>query len=365
MIVNQSGMYPQAQPIMDRRVSPVYQPIEERPGTPMSNYIWIAIFAISIPAGIIAVAMKLTRTQTTTTMTSTYAAYPTAPTYDTVSTDACDLGPCKREFYMYRAQSDHNYPMENVNTASLAGVMWYLHNEIVQSIPRKYEVTRVMRLKVTMMNTQAWYDAHQTQFGPYVAFDLGHCTVPNCQHIWDTYGYVVGCQAPNTAVANYRAARKTVKHCQQGECHVPVWYSLPGVCPTRTYDDKTPECIALEPGGFAFASYNETTGLGSKDDWQVTGGYNATFHVDWAGEVTLDELVGIANYTDFTAMGYQEYSKLEDRGYGTTFWDGIHNSTACTERMERLKYLLNERIAQYGSNEKFPADLPEPLCDVA
>ena len=29
----------------------------------------------------------------------------------------------------YRAMSDSSYPLENVNAANAAGVMWYLHNE--------------------------------------------------------------------------------------------------------------------------------------------------------------------------------------------------------------------------------------------
>lgn len=35
------------------------------------------------------------------------------------------------EFYVYRAMGDSSYPLENVNAANAAGVMWYLHNEAV------------------------------------------------------------------------------------------------------------------------------------------------------------------------------------------------------------------------------------------
>jgi len=131
------------------------------------------------------------------------------------------------------------------------------------------------------------------------------------------------------------------------------------------YHLKTPRCVKNFPGGFAWASYNESTGLGRKDDWQVTGERTLTYHVDWAGEVTLDELVGIYNYTSFMSHGYREYDKVSDRGYGTSFWNGIHDETACKYRMDRLRELLNEKIStKYGATAKFPRNLPDPICDV-
>ena len=37
--------------------------------------------------------------------------------------------------------------------------MWYLHNEVVWQTPRKFNISRIMRLKVTMKATQPLIDA--------------------------------------------------------------------------------------------------------------------------------------------------------------------------------------------------------------
>merc|ERR1712110_693139 len=68
-------------------------------------------------------------------------------------------------FYMYRAQDDSNYHDENVNAADLAGVLWYFHHEVVIACPRKFGITRIRRLRVTVKNTCDLYSAEGTQFG--------------------------------------------------------------------------------------------------------------------------------------------------------------------------------------------------------
>jgi len=141
---------------------------------------------------------------------------------------------------------------------------------------------------------------------------------------------------------------------------MPVWYSLPGHCPNAGYAQKTEACSKAYPGGFAYATYNYDTGTGSKDDWDVTGQWNSTYHIEWAGEVKLDALIGIANYSRFIAAGFQEYSVRTDSGFGTDFWNGVHNATACKERMDRVRWMFYNL---HKDPIKFPYDFPEPLCD--
>eukprot|EP00437_Effrenium_voratum_P071196 CAMPEP_0181508576 /NCGR_PEP_ID=MMETSP1110-20121109/59821_1 /TAXON_ID=174948 /ORGANISM="Symbiodinium sp., Strain CCMP421" /LENGTH=210 /DNA_ID=CAMNT_0023637949 /DNA_START=112 /DNA_END=740 /DNA_ORIENTATION=- len=56
-------------------------------------------------------------------------------------------------FYMYRAVSDEVYPPLNTNVASLPGVLWYLHHEVVIQAPRKFQISRILRYKVQMRAT--------------------------------------------------------------------------------------------------------------------------------------------------------------------------------------------------------------------
>lgn len=215
--------------------------------------------------------------------------------------------PLTRTFYMYRAQSDAKYPFTNVNAADIPGVMWYLHNEVVTMCPRKYAVTRILRLKVTVTKTQQLRAANSGFFlGAFKAFDYGQCTVPNCASSWVREGYTVGCQP--------RPYGNSPGH----------WYSLPGPCPTQQLGKKSPECLASEPGGLC--SCTSSLGQGS-----------CSYHYEDAGEVALNELTGIDDYSAFCASGGLEYDKITDRGRGLDFWDGFNDETQIQRRMEALK----------------------------
>jgi len=248
-------------------------------------------------------------------------------------------GTTERTFYMYRVQNDENYPDENINTADLPGILWYLHHEVVTQCPRKFGISRIRRLKVTMKNTCDLYNEQQTQYGPYVAFDAGQCTVPNCAQIWQKYGQVVGCQHIPYNVGVYAA------YCRPPNCRQAHWYSLPGKCPSQTLWAKTPDCIAQEPTG--------ACPIGSP----VTGERGCTYHIEQAGELLLDEIYYVGNVQAFCAGRKMEYNNQTDHGVGISFWDGIYDPAKCTDRLNTVRAKFK---AKYPD---MPASLDEPRCD--
>ncbi|CAK9115957.1 unnamed protein product [Durusdinium trenchii] len=161
-------------------------------------------------------------------------------------------------FYMYRAQSDYCYAMENVNLGDLAGVMWYLHKEVVASVPRKYNVTRILRYLVTVKNPKETFEhkqylfngeTHGKQFGPFGAFDQARCTATHCESELKEFGNAVGCQAVETGYYNYKR-QAPVDYCDppdSPECISGTWYSLIGDCPLESLYKKTEDCKQQHP----------------------------------------------------------------------------------------------------------------------
>lgn len=259
-------------------------------------------------------------------------------------------GPTLMTFYMYRAQGVEDYPPENVNMADLAGVLWYLHREVVSSVPRKFHITRILRFKVTMKNTQDLYDRHPKQFGPFVAFDSA--TAHGRTDIWRKYGFLVGCQIVDKALFNYAPP------CDQPEdspsCHSGTWYSLPGACPEKKMEHKYPGCSLMWPGGRCPSAV-------------VTGQHDCTYWAELAGEISLDELEGIKDYKhwwigpnekgDIVPNGNIEYNYSMDRGVQMSFWNGRHSQAACTGRMNAVADLFKHKYPD------LPRTLPEPPCD--
>lgn len=232
-------------------------------------------------------------------------------------------------FYMYRVDNDQKYVLNGVNMANLDGDMWYLHNEVVASCPRKFGITRMTRFKVTMRATKE-LAGQGKNFDSFVAFDKAKCTVPGCAQLhWDPLGYVVGCQ-PN----------------DKGRVAVPgqpAWYSLPGTCPSKFYYQKSAQCVAAEPGGRCA---------------DVTGSKTCTYSIEEAGEIRLDDISGIQNYNEVCqTQGLLEYDEQTDKGNGTSFWNGKANADKGAARFKHIETMFASRFPQW------PAHLDDPPCD--
>jgi len=242
------------------------------------------------------------------------------------------------KFYMYRSQDERNFTWANDDLASISGVVWYLHNEVVvQSCPRHFGITRVLRLEVTVHNADASFQPRKSLFGPFATFDSLGCH--DCQEqIFDKYGYVVGCEIPGAA-DNYTWAG-----------YRPLWYDLPGECPSKDIKSKTQACKKAQPGG--------------KCD-QPDGGKTCTWNYKDAGFVRVEELYG--DGFDYKAYceklgGHNvpgEYDRSTDRGKGgVDFWDDKGNAARNAQRVERLRAVFRRRYPTMP-------DLPEPWCDYA
>jgi len=240
-------------------------------------------------------------------------------------------------FYMYRVQNDQDYAPENQNMANLAGAMWYLHNEIVNNrLERRYGKTRIQRFKVKTKATQPLADTG-LDFGVRYAFDAGNCTGPyDCGKQFDHYGYFVGC--------NYVDQFPTSQWAKKVHYPNATWYSLPGKCSSRRYYEHTEECELEEPGG----ACGDPTGQG-----------NCTYSYEEAGEISIDELEGIADFRAFARAGGWEYNNGTDRGVHMTFWDDKYNDTACLRRLHRAQALFD----QLYPNDTLEEELPAPPCD--
>lgn len=238
-------------------------------------------------------------------------------------------------FYMYRAQSDHNYAMGNVDMADLAGVMYYLHHEIVKNNAapgvRMNGITRILRFLVSMRPSPE-LASQMKIFMPFVAFDEGRCSVPGCNKLWDHYGFAVGCQKQGASTGFAYSSSQDSSG---------AWFSLPGACPALSVGDKDRGCMQKYPGG------------GCSD---LSVSPTCTYSIKYAGEIFLDELAGIQDFAKWQRQGNLEYDEVKDRGVGTSFWDFRGSAAWCTRRMHRVRSLLK---AKYPL---LPEDLPAPSC---
>lgn len=244
-------------------------------------------------------------------------------------------------FYMYRALGDTNTPIENSNAASLGGILWYLHKEVVTSCPRKHHITRIQRLRVTVQNTNDLFaPAPHALMGPFADFANGACTSPNCDYGFEKFGNVVGCRLLDVAEANYQVGSG------------PQFWSLPGPCPTMADGAKSEQCLREQKGGRCLIA---------------NGQRDCTYSIKEMGTIRIDDLIGRDpgnHYEHWCADGNLEYDPATDTGHGTSFWQGIHDQEKCKERMDKLRYYFRLWTVEKSDSFEREADyLGEPACD--
>lgn len=255
------------------------------------------------------------------------------------------------EFHIYRA-GQSNYPAKisdwerSQNFANAGGVLRYIQNEVVgvkvvgsakpPKCERKYNIDRIYRYKVTMRSTPEAFVKFKARNGflGFVAIDKGKCTVPKCDDLWwKPYGYVPGCQD------------------QDMSGHYPdsVWYSFPGRCPGL---DRTQPCRPeveelADPGGACRPSRSADGELTVPD-----GSKNCTFVYEPAGEITLDELVGIkkkyGDFKTFCMQGGVEFNgpNKDDEGVTLDFWKDYPNVERNKERIAAMLVLFQKKYPQ-------------------
>jgi len=272
-------------------------------------------------------------------------------------------------FYVYRAQSGPPYyKNENVNVASIGGVLWYLHNECIFTCTgegflakagklgdRKFGIDRIRRFKLTMKATAPLKAKTGRDFSVLKSFDAGENTGPHRNANgkfgvgtgkmsipeYSEFGFPVGC--------GY-IGRFPHEDWQSGLRYPEaIWYSLTGPCPTMNFKEESKECDDSLPGGLCD---------------HVTGQGNCTYSYEDAGYIMIDELVGItpkwANREEFCKQCKTEGNRGGPGGCGLNFWGENIMDVASNARQVKMAVALFE-----GRYPNMPKDqaLRPPRCD--
>jgi len=250
-------------------------------------------------------------------------------------------------FYVYRAETEAHEPMGNINAASLGGLLWHLHNQVVSRCPRRattasqMDLTRIVRYKVTTKATTPLLMMGMN-FGVQFFFDYGQCVGPGNSHggDWDLYGYVVGCSRLGAWPHPEDPSAKAY--------HDAVWYSFPGECPTEDAEHKSADCMARYPGGRCATP---------------SGAGDCTYSIDPAGEINIDELVGIsprwATHMDFCQQGCREYFKHLDGGNCIHWWDRKNDAMLNSQRMGQVDEMFSQKFPDLPRDR----EMAPPPCD--
>jgi len=231
-------------------------------------------------------------------------------------------------FYMYRAQGANDYPWQSVNTGNLAGVMWYLHNEVVVETPRKYGISRIVRMKFQTTSTKSLSELG-LNFGVRFAYDTGMCTgagpingYASCRDIYERLGHFVGCNYLGDYP--FPMASKGFPSFYDGG----MWYSVP----------KEGACLGAPNG---------------QDD--------CTYFYEEAGSIDIGDLydMGYGYWDWYNNPESKEFVADDDAGVGCDFWNGKEDKEANKKRVQRALDLFHEKYPDVPGEEKYP----DPVCD--
>mmetsp|Transcript_65530 Transcript_65530/g.152194 ORF Transcript_65530/g.152194 Transcript_65530/m.152194 type:complete len:341 (-) Transcript_65530:45-1067(-) len=254
-------------------------------------------------------------------------------------------------FFIYRATSAA-YPAKvsdaerSASFGNAAGVLHYIHREVIgrevvksaqpPTCQRKSNIDRIVRYKVTMKSTEAALKREPSGFLGYAAMERGKCTEQDCAGTWKEYGFVPGCAKPSVESLRYNGA---------------IWYSFPGRCPSISYDQQCAhEAEEQEPGGAC------------RPRRVPEGTWNCTYMYEPAGELPLDDLVGITksygNYSKFCEAGGVESNGPSDNDTGVTidFWKHYSDVESNQKRVAAV-------LAWFNVNYPGVAPLNDPSCE--
>jgi hypothetical protein len=205
---------------------------------------------------------------------------------------------------------------------------------------------------VKAKTTEVLYQAGMN-FGVRVAFDRGACTGAfehrhDCGPVWQHYGYIVGCNivghGPYPTCPPYGNGNDP-----EGYCPITypgaAWFSFPGPCPDLEFDRHCNQ--AATPGGYCKGEPNGTRAC--------------TWTYEDAGEVNIDELVGIApkysshkEFCDKGCLEYVKYGEFKDRGKCTDWWNGKSDKTQNKQRMEKTDQMFKAKYPDMPSDSELP-----------
>jgi len=234
--------------------------------------------------------------------------------------------------------------------------MWYLHNEVIGTKSfeghlgeRRFGISRIRRFKITHKATQPLFD-RKMNFGVKESFDYGKATGPfrrgagSSAPEWNQFGFNIGCDYLGEYPHQDPPFSTTGKKYPDA-----IWYSLPGSCPLMNYKSVTTECKQQFPGGMC----SSPNGRG-----------DCTYSVEDAGEIDIDELVGIkekyGSRANFISKGcFEGDGHKYQNGWCIPFWDNIWDASRNEQRVQAAIDLFHTKYPNSPQHE----ELAPPRCD--